>query len=131
MLREHAIDGIRRFRRKTSGRGQEIDGVRVTAQPQNRFRLGRLQRGATPLETERYARGSRLRLDRASIPAALMHGTAQEAVADIAPSRGRTRAGSRRCPFAPAEAGRLLDHAGWAMGADGVRRKGPAAWNCS
>ncbi|HTA37877.1 MAG TPA: peptide ABC transporter substrate-binding protein [Candidatus Acidoferrales bacterium] len=123
LLREHAIDWYPTVPAQDVAAVKAIDGVRVLMKPQNRFVSVAFNAARAPLDDANVRRAIALGLDRASITSALMHGTAQEAVADIAPIVWAYPRGLLPLPYAPAEAARLLEKAGWTMGADGVRHK--------
>jgi peptide/nickel transport system substrate-binding protein len=123
MLREHAIDWYPTIPAQDVASARAIEGVRVLMKPQNRFVSVDFNVTRSPLDDRDVRRAIALGLDRASITSTLMHGTAQEAVADIAPIAWAYPRGLAPLPYAPAEAARLLDRAGWMMGSDGVRHK--------
>jgi peptide/nickel transport system substrate-binding protein len=123
MLREHAIDWYPTIPAQDVASARTIEGVRVLMKPQNRFVSVDFNVTRSPLDDRDVRRAIALGLDRASITSTLMHGTAQEAVADIAPIAWAFPRGLVPLPYAPAKAAQLLDRAGWAMGSDGVRHK--------
>jgi peptide/nickel transport system substrate-binding protein len=123
MLREHAIDWYPTIPAQDVAAVKSIDGVRTLMKPQNRFVAVDFNVTHPPLDDRNVRRAIALGLDRTSITSTLMHGTAQPAAADIAPIVWAYPRGLRPLPYAPAEAARLLDSAGWTMGADDVRHK--------
>ena len=65
-----------------------------------------------------------LAIDSHALIAKFFHGYGTQARADLSPFSWGYDPSLPRRPFDPALAGRLLDAAGWHMGADGIRRKG-------
>jgi peptide/nickel transport system substrate-binding protein len=123
MLREHAIDWYPTIPAQDVAAARGIDGVRVLLKPQSRFVALDFNVSREPLAERAVRRAIALGLDRATITARLMKGTAREAVADIAPISWGYPPGLEPIAYDPAEAARLLDRAGWRMGPDGVRHR--------
>ncbi len=74
-----------------------------------------------PLDDGRVRRALVLGLDRAAITRDDTYGTGRVAVADLSPFYWAFDAALRPAPYDPAQAGALLDAAGWRRGADGMR----------
>jgi peptide/nickel transport system substrate-binding protein len=123
MLREHAIDWYPTVPAQDVASAKAIAGVRVLMKPENRFVSIDFNVTRPPLDDRTVRRALALALDRATITSTLTRGTGREAVADLAPIVWAYPRGLAPLPYAPAEAAKLLDAAGWVMGPGGVRRK--------
>jgi peptide/nickel transport system substrate-binding protein len=76
-----------------------------------------------PLDDVRVRRALVLGVNRAVIVRDDTYGTASLAVADLSPYYWAFDPALRPTPYDPAEAGRLLDAAGWRLGSDGIRAR--------
>ncbi len=77
-----------------------------------------------PLDDVRVRRALALGIDRQELLRTDYFGTATPAVADLSPYYWAYDTSLQPLPFDKAQAGELLDQAGWHMGADGLRHKG-------
>lgn len=76
-----------------------------------------------PLDDVRVRRALALGIDREELLRTVYFGTGTLAVADLSPYYWAYDAALQPLPYDPAQAGKLLDQAGWRMGTDGLRHK--------
>jgi peptide/nickel transport system substrate-binding protein len=101
---------------------RSFEGLAVYTVPWNQQGLVVINGGKPGLSDERVRRAIALAVDRRSLIERATHGVDEEARDVIAPTSIGYEA--RTLPYDPAAANAILDRAGWARGADGVREKG-------
>lgn len=124
LLRNHQIDWYPTVPASAVAAAREIPGIRLLLKPQNRIVSLVVNVGRGPLRDRRVRRALAAALDRDSLVTSLTKGTAQRAVADIAPIVWAYPAGVRGARYDLAQASRLFDAAGWRMTQSGFRENG-------
>ncbi len=100
-----------------------IPGVELLRQPSYYFSHLDFQNQHPPLDDVRVRRALRLGMDRKTINAKIRHGLGIIQDDPVSPTNPSFDKAVPTDPYDPAQANKLLDAAGWAMGPSGVRTK--------
>jgi peptide/nickel transport system substrate-binding protein len=99
------------------------DGYRVIASPTADYRGVGLPFDLPLTSDPRVRRAINLGLDRQAMIESILAGTGTPAATPVSPHLAEWYDDEATFPHDPAQAGRLLDEAGWKAGGDGVRRR--------
>jgi peptide/nickel transport system substrate-binding protein len=100
-----------------------VPGIKLMRQPSYYFSHLDFQNQHPPLDDVRVRRALRLALDRKTINTKIRHGLGIIQDDPVSPTNPSFDRAVPTDPYDPAQAGKLLDQAGWAMGPNGVRAK--------